>query len=180
MGSSCYTLPTLSGGEVAMITGKCFHLHTCWFPHGDSDIEGAHRRKQSQAVAGSRKRLRCPFLAKNPLLRAPRNCTKALLPNLTLGGRLCTALAQCTHVTYDSDDLIGWMQPRHHHCKGVCLEKFHSQEILSLTHLAHHQCGPLWAGFRVDTTGGGRGGGFEGDRGLGQVFPCCRLGWGTK
>ena len=49
----------------------------------DEDLLGvpsvASGRRRSQAVG--RKRLRCPFLAKNPLLRAPRNCTMACDPS---------------------------------------------------------------------------------------------------
>ena len=33
-----------------------------------------------QVVAGDHKRLRCPFLAKNPLSRAPRKCTMGCDP----------------------------------------------------------------------------------------------------
>ena len=42
---------------------------------------GAHSRKRSQAVAGGRKRLRCPFLARNPLLRVPCSSTAACDPS---------------------------------------------------------------------------------------------------
>ena len=42
---------------------------------------GCPHCKRSHTVAGGRKRLRCPFLAKNPLLRAPRNCTMACDPS---------------------------------------------------------------------------------------------------
>ena len=50
---------------------------------------GAHRCKRSQAVAGGRKHLRCPFLAKNLLLRAPCNCTMACDPSTPLPCALC-------------------------------------------------------------------------------------------
>ena len=52
---------------------------------------------RSQAVAGGRRRLRCPFLAKNPSFEAPRKCTMGCDPSTYI-----FSCALCHESTFDN------------------------------------------------------------------------------